>query len=92
MPRNGQDATNGLIYFKVNLNWKHFCLIETLKKTKNGFEIVARQIFDEADEDGNGTLSVIECICLLPRLESLLKFYGEKTKKVNFKNTLNFNN
>ena len=71
--------------------WKNltrFLAYITLKKTKNGFEIVARQIFDEADEDGNGTLSVIECICLLPRLESLLKFYGEKTKKVDIKKHL----
>ena len=26
-------------------------------------------VFDAADEDGNGTLSIIECICILPKLE-----------------------
>lgn len=37
------------------------------------FNEIAQQIFNTADEDGNGTLSIIECICLLPELKTVLK-------------------
>ena len=41
--------------------------------SKRGLEKKAKLLFNRADEDGSGQLSIIECFAILPSIELMLK-------------------